>query len=1173
MDEYKIILEEKQTVMARYEVEPKSGEGYQSEAQLERVLIKQLADQGYEYAKIKDEAALLDNLRLQLQALNDIALSDSEWARLLPMISNEQMTILDKTEMIQGKGYILDLKLDNGQTKNIKLIDKQNIHNNRLQVINQYEENRGTYKNRYDVTILVNGLPMVHIELKKRGVPIKEAFNQIDRYLRDSFWAGRAMFDFVQIFVISNGTETKYYSNTTRYAKEKQAEDVSRKKKTEGNTFEFTSYWTDQRNNRLTDLRDFTTTFFAKHTILNILTKYCVFNVDKQLLVMRPYQIAATEKILLRIKTAINNRWQGTIRAGGYIWHTTGSGKTLTSFKTAQLASQMEQVKKVLFVVDRKDLDYQTMKEYNNFEPECANSNTSARVLQRQMKDDNCHIIITTIQKLSNLMKPGIYDKDEKLRDVLQKEIIVLIFDECHRSQFGDMHKLIVKRVKKYMMFGFTGTPIKAQNASASSKYQTTAQLFGGEPDEDGRPTMPLHTYTIINAIGDNNVLRFHVDYDSTMKMKNDVERKQVWGIDTEEALHDPRRISIVTRYIIERFGEKTKQEDEAYSMNKLLNVQEVVKNKTAEEKKQAYKTKGFNSIFAVDSVKAAIMYYNEFKKQLQEPGTPNLRIATIYTYSANEEEQDEWGFEDDENPEGTEGMDLQSRDALEKAIKDYNQMFGCNYSTDGDNFQSYYKDVSLRMKNKEIDILIVVGMFLTGFDAKTLNTLWVDKNLKLHGLLQAYSRTNRILNSVKDCGNIVCFRNLKDATDESLRIFGDPNAKGMVFMKSYEEYYSKGYGDVKGNYHEPYTELIERLLREFPLEQMANIIDEEKKKEFIRLLGEILRLRNVLNVFDAFDEEAKIISEMDYQDYKGWYYTYYEEFRKPNNNSKETINDDIIFEIELVRHDQINIHYILQLIQKYQDTDCQDREIIVQIRKQIDASPDMRDKRELIEKFIDQMTPEKGADVGEDWSQYIEREKKAELDAIINEEHLNPAETVAFIERAFTDGYVTETGTGIAKILPPVNPFLPESGEKKQTVLEKLKSYLTKFLGTTEDIYIKPHVVEMRSLAEKPSDSSQTAKQRRKSKTEEIHLKPASSMLDDVEKDGDVRRLVHNMMELYEGTTIMNIVIECQREYQDRYFSMGGNDWRHLIRDYVRKVTERPELQEAEVFRFVMAG
>jgi len=1051
MDEYKIIVEEQhQTVMAHYEVEPKPSEGYQSEAQLEKALIKQLVAQGYEYVKVKDEAGLLVNLRHQIEALNDIMLSDNEWSRLLPMISNEQMGIKEKTEMLQGKGYILNLMLDNGKTKNIKLIDKQNIHNNRLQVINQYEEEHGAHKTRFDVTILVNGLPLVHIELKRRGVPIKEAFNQINRYLRDSFWAGRAMFDFVQIFVISNGGETKYYSNTTRYDKEKETNGAPRKHKTDGNTFEFTSYWTDQENNRLTDLRDFTSSFFAKHTILNILTKYCVFNVDKQLLVMRPYQIAATEKILLRIQTAIYNRWQGTTRAGGYIWHTTGSGKTLTSFKTAQLASQMEQVKKVLFVVDRKDLDYQTMKEYNNFEPECANSNTSARVLQRQMKDDNCHIIITTIQKLSNLMKPNIYDKDERLREVLTKENIVLIFDECHRSQFGDMHKLIVKKVKRYMMFGFTGTPIKAQNANASSRYQTTAQLFGGEPDEDGRPTKPLHTYTIINAIGDNNVLRFHVDYDSTMKMKSDVERKQVWGINTEEALHAPQRISIVTRYIIDHFGEKTKQDKEAYSFKKLLNVQEVVKSKNAEEQKNIYKTRGFNSIFAVDSVKAAIMFYNEFKKQLMEPGMPDLKVATIYTYRPNEAEEDEWGFED-ENPEGTEGMDMQSRDALEAAIKDYNAMFGCNYSTDGDNFQSYYKDVSLRMKNKEIDILIVVGMFLTGFDAKTLNTLWVDKNLKLHGLLQAYSRTNRILNAVKDCGNIVCFRDLKEATDESMRIFGDPNAKGMVFMKSFEEYYSKGYEDAKGRRHDSYITLIERLMREFPLEQMGNILDEEKKKAFIRLMGEILRLRNLLSVFDYFDKDAQIIADMDYQDYLGWYNNYYEEFRKPTHDGeKEDINDDIIFEIELVRHDQITIHYILQLVQKYHDTNCEDKEIIVQIRKQIDASPDMRDKRDLIEKFIQQMTPEKG-DVGEEWNEYIERQKREELDAIIKEENLKPEQTYSFIDRAFADGYITETGTGIAKILPPANPFLPESGEKKQTVIEKLKEYLNKFLNTNE--------------------------------------------------------------------------------------------------------------------------
>lgn len=1057
MDDYKIIVEQEHTtVMAHYEVEAKPDGGYQSEAKLEAEFIKQLQSQGYEYIQVKDEAGLLVNLRRQLELLNDILLSDSEWARLLPMISNEQMDILDKTEMIQGNGYVLNLRMDNGKHKNIKLIDKTNIHNNRLQVINQYEEKSGAHKTRYDVSILVNGLPLVHIELKRRGVDIKEAFNQINRYQRDSFWAGRAMFDFVQVFVISNGTETKYYSNTTRYAKEQESVSGARKRKNDGNTFEFTSYWSDQENTLLTDLRDFTTTFFAKHTILNILTKYCVFNVDKQLLVMRPYQIAATEKILQRIQTALYNKWQGSIRAGGYIWHTTGSGKTLTSFKTAQLASKMDGIAKVLFVVDRKDLDYQTMKEYDNFEKDCANSNSSANVLLRQLKDPDSRIIITTIQKLSNLMKPKFYDTDEELREILTKENIVLIFDECHRSQFGDMHKLIVKRVKKYLMFGFTGTPIFAVNTSAGSKYTTTAQLFGGEPDKDGKPTKPLHTYTIINAIRDKNVLKFHVDYNRTMRMKDDVERKQVWGIDTEEALHDPKRIEIVTRYIIDHFADKTKQSADAYAMSKLLNVQDVVKKgRKVEEEKTKIKTKGFNSIFAVDSVQAAILYYNEFKRQLAEPGAPNLRIATIYTYNANEAEVDEWGFEGDENPEeiGT-APDLQSRDALENAIDDYNKMWTPNtsYSTDGDSFQSYYKDVSLRMKNKEIDILIVVGMFLTGFDAKTLNTLWVDKNLKLHGLLQAYSRTNRILNAVKNCGNIVCFRNLEEATNKSLAIFGDENASGMVFMKTFEEYYSEGYVDDKGNQHDPYTKLIDNLLNMFPSEGMANIIDDDKKKAFIKLMGEILRLRNILAAFDNFTDEAKIVDEMRYQDYLGWYNNYYEEFRKPtHNDEREDISDDIVFEMELVKQVQINIRYILELVQKYHDSNCEDKEIIVKIRKQMDASPDMRDKRELIEKFIERMTPEKGADVGVKWEEYIENEKKEQLDTIIAEEQLKPAETEAFVKRAFADGYVTETGTGIAQILPPTNPFLPESGEKKQTVIDKLKRYLNKFLNTNE--------------------------------------------------------------------------------------------------------------------------
>jgi type I restriction enzyme R subunit len=894
-------------------------------------------------------------------------------------------------------------------------------------------ETGGAHKARYDVTILVNGLPLVHIELKRRGVPIKEAFNQINRYQCDSFWAGRAMFDFVQVFVISNGGETKYYSNTTRYAKEQESANGPKKHKTDGNTFEFTSYWTDQENTLLTDLRDFTSTFFAKHTLLNILTKYCVFNVDKQLLVMRPYQIAATEKILLRIQTALYNRWQGSVRAGGYIWHTTGSGKTLTSFKTAQLASRMEGIKKVLFVVDRKDLDYQTMKEYDHFEPHCANSNSSARILLRQMKDDNAHIIITTIQKLSNLMKPNIYDSDEQLRELLNNENIVLIFDECHRSQFGDMHKIIKKRVKKYLMFGFTGTPIFAVNAGAASKYTTTGQLFGTQ----------LHTYTIINAIRDKNVLPFHVDYNSTMRMKDAVESKQVWGIDTDEALHNPQRISIVTRYIIDRFAEKTKQ---------------------------GY----FNSLFAVDSVKSAILYYNEFKRQLADSNPLGLKMATIFTFNVNEEEVDEWGFGGDENPEEVgKAPDMQSRDALETAIKDYNLLFGCNYSTDGDSFQGYYKDVSQRMKNKEIDILIVVGMFLTGFDAKTLNTLWVDKNLKLHGLLQAYSRTNRILNAVKNCGNIVCFRNLEEATNQSLAIFGDENASGLVLMKTFEEYYKTGYEDERGIRHASYLELINMLLDVFPVEGLANIMDEEEKKKFIRLMGEILRLRNILASFDDFTPEAQKVAEMQWQDYLGWYNNFYEEFRPASHDKdKEDISDDLVFEMELVKQVQININYILTLVQKYHDTNCEDKEIVACIRKLIDASPDMRDKRELIEMFIDRINPESGEDVGSEWEQYIEEEKRGQLDAIIEEEHLKPQETHAFMRRAFADGYVTETGTGIVQILPPSNPFMPESSEKKQTVIAKLKAYLQRFMGTTEDrpTILPPHPNVLPYATEEPT-------------------------------------------------------------------------------------------------------
>ena len=1044
------------TVVAEYVREEREREtGYQSESDLENTLIAQLQRQGYEYLPIHNEKELIANLRKQLEKLNDITFTDSEWQRFFKTeIAKESNGIKEKAITIQ-RDYKKSFVREDGTQVNISLIDKKDVHHNYTQVINQYAVESGTQKNRYDVTILVNGLPLVHIELKRRGVLLKEAFNQINRYGRESFWADNALFEFVQIFIISNGTTTKYYSNTTRdnHVKEQNSKAKAGRQRT-CNSYEFTSYWSDAKNKLLNDLEDFTATFLSRHSLLNILTRFCVLTEQNILMAMRPYQIAATEKILQRIQMAIFNRWQGTTRAGGFIWHTTGSGKTLTSFKTAQLASQMENVKKVLFVVDRKDLDYQTMKEYDNFEPNCANSNSSSKILLKQIKDENATIIITTIQKLSNLMKPNFWDKEEQLREILTKENIVLIFDECHRSQFGEMHTLITKRIKKYMMFGFTGTPIFAINASAGSKYKTTAQLFGGEPDDQGKPTKPLHTYTIINAIRDKNVLPFHVDYSTTMRMKSDVDRKQVWGIDTDEALHDPRRIRIVCQYILEHFAEKTKQAADSYAFSRLTNVEEVVKKgRKAEEKKQKVKTRGFNSILAVDSVKSAIMYYNELKRQLAEPGAPDLRIATIYTFYANEEEVDEWGLGSDENPEDVgKAPDMQSREALEKSIDDYNHLWEPNtsYSTDSEQFQSYYKDLSLRMKNKEIDLLIVVGMFLTGFDAKTLNTLWVDKNLKLHGLLQAYSRTNRILNAVKNCGNIVCFRNLEEATNESLRIFGDKNAAGLVFMKSFREYYEAGYEDSRGNWHRPYMELIQILLNQFPVEQMANILDEEKKKEFIRLMSEILRVRNVLNAFDDFDDDAQLIDKMRYEDYKGWYNNYYEEFRKPKHDN-ESINDDIEFEMELVKQVQVNIHYILQLVQKYHDENCKDKEIIVQIRKQVEASPDMRDKRDLIEKFIERMTPETGKDVGDEWEQYIEEEKKKQLDIIIQEESLKPQETEAFMKRAFADGYVTETGTGIAKILPPVNPFLPESGEKKQTVIEKLKSYLQKFLNTNE--------------------------------------------------------------------------------------------------------------------------
>ncbi|MFZ2464381.1 MAG: type I restriction endonuclease subunit R [Caldibacillus thermoamylovorans] len=1011
---------------AEYNVRP---EKYQSEAELEREFISQLTSQGYEYISVHNEAALIENLRKQLELLNDFTFTDSEWDRFFTeCIANTNEGIVEKTRKIQDD-HIQILKREDGTTKNIYLLDKKNIHNNRLQVINQYEEAGGKHETRYDVTILVNGLPLVHVELKRRGVAIREAFNQIKRYQRDSFWAASGLFEYVQIFVISNGTHTKYYSNTTRNAhiKEQSSSERRRSKKT-SNSFEFTSFWADANNKIIPDLVDFTKTFFAKHTLLNILTKYCIFTSEDLLLVMRPYQIAAAERILSRIVVSTNYKKMGTTAAGGYIWHTTGSGKTLTSFKTAQLASALPYIDKVLFVVDRKDLDYQTMKEYDRFEKGAANGNTSTRVLQRQLEDrdekGNPHeykIIVTTIQKLD------IFIRKNKQHDIYKKHV-VLIFDECHRSQFGEMHQAITKSFKNYHIFGFTGTPIFAANASSGGNplLRTTEQAFGEK----------LHTYTIVDAINDGNVLPFRIDFVDTIKMPDYINDKKVYSIDREKALADPRRIREIVSYVLEHFDQKTKR-NSYYTFSAKWEEADKHNPKKMIEKRETRRVAGFNSIFAAASIPMAIRYYNEFKKQIAEKNR-NLTIATIFSFSANEEEPDGLLPEEDFNMEN---LDQSSRDFLEAAIRDYNSTFSTNYDTSSDKFQNYYKDLSLRVKNREIDILIVVNMFLTGFDATTLNTLWVDKNLRQHGLIQAFSRTNRILNSVKTYGNIVCFRDLKEETDKAIALFGNKDAGGIVLLKTYEEYYN-GYDD-KGEYKPGYAELITTLTTQYPLGQP--ILGEEAEKDFIRLYGAILRLRNILTSFDDF-EGNEILSERDFQDYQSIYIDLYQEYRKGADGDKETINDDIVFEIELVKQIEVNIDYILMLVAKYQKSNCKDKTILTTIDKAINSSIELRSKKELIERFIEQVNV--STKVDEDWRKFLHERKEADISAIIEEERLKPEETRRFIDNAFRDGMLKTTGTDIDKIMPPVSRFGGGRAAKKQGIIEKLMLFFEKYLG-----------------------------------------------------------------------------------------------------------------------------
>jgi type I restriction enzyme R subunit len=966
---------------------------YQSEADLESQFIELLKDQAYDYLSINSESELIDNLKLKLEKLNNIKFTVSEWESFFSScISSDNDSVLDKTKRIQ-EDHIQVLKRDNGDIKNIYLIDKQNIHSNSLQVLNQYEI-EGARKNRYDVTILVNGLPLIHIELKRRGVDIREAFNQINRYQRDSFWAGCGLFEYIQIFVISNGTYTKYYSNTVRSQHIQEFNGVSKVKKT-SNSYEFTSWWADANNKPIYDLMAFGKTFFAKHSILNILTKYCVFTTDPMLLVMRPYQIVATERILQKIVISENQKVLGSIQAGGYIWHTTGSGKTLTSFKTAQLASKLASVEKVLFVVDRKDLDYQTMKEYDRFEKGAANSNVSTSILKKQLENHDVRIIITTIQKLDKFIK-------QNENHAITKKRIVLIFDECHRSQFGDMHLSIKKAFSNYNVFGFTGTPIFAINSSSGNNPQlrTTEQAFGTK----------LHTYTIVDAITDKNVLPFRVDYVNTFKLPEEIKDKQISGIDREDALLASERIEKVASYILEHFSQKTKR-NESYKL-------------------KDRRVSGFNSLLATASIEAAKRYYATFRElQKDLPSDKQLKIGIIYSFAPNEADPDgllpEEGFE-------TTDLDVSSRDFLEAAIQDYNTTFQTTWSTSSDKFESYYKDLALKLKNREIDLVIVVNMFLTGFDATTLNTLWVDKNLRLHGLLQAFSRTNRILNSVKTYGNIVCFRDLEDNTNEAISIFGNKDAGGIVLLKPYTEYFDE------------YSRLVNLLKDKFSPREIPS--GEEDKKEFINLYNRILRLRNILTSFDDFKGNA-LITDADLQDYQSTYIELYNEQKKLVDGDKESIIEDVVFEIELVKQIEINVDFILILVgDLLESSGDKNKEIKAKIDRTINASYVLRSKKDLILRFIESVN--NNTSVDERWREFIDEQKATELDEIIREENLNPQKTRELISKSIGDGELKTSGTAISALLPAQDLFAEGNirGTQKARVIDKLRAFFDRF-------------------------------------------------------------------------------------------------------------------------------
>lgn len=1027
MSDYKTIVESNNfIVLDKYTREWTAAEGYQTEADLEQELIQDLKNQGYEYLPdLKNPDAMLSNVRIQLQNLNNVVFSDAEWLRFVETyLDKPSDTMIDKTRKIHDD-YIHDFVFDDGHIQNIYLVDKKNIVRNKMQVIRQFEQT-GNQTNRYDVTILVNGLPLVQIELKKRGVAIREAFNQVHRYSKESFNSEHSLYKYLQLFVISNGTDTRYFANTTKRDK---------------NSFDFTMNWAKADNTLIKDLKDFTATFFQKNTLLNILLTYSVFDTSDTLLIMRPYQIAATERLLWKIKSSYQAKAWSKPEGGGYIWHTTGSGKTLTSFKAARLATELEFINKVFFVVDRKDLDYQTMKEYQRFSPDSVSGSESTAGLKRNIEKNDNRIIVTTIQKLNNLMKT-----EENLP--IYKEQVVFIFDECHRSQFGEAQKNLKKRFKYFYQFGFTGTPIFPQNALGA---ETTASVFGRE----------LHSYVITDAIRDEKVLKFKVDYNDVRpkfkKIEQEQDEKKLSAAETTQAFLHPERIREIAHYILDRYSQKTHRLHGS--------------------------GKGFNAMFAVSSVNAAKLYYETFR-ELQKDAEKPLKIATIFSYAANEE-QSAIGEIPDEGFEPS-AMESSAKEFLNVAITDYNSMFKTNFSTESNEFQNYYRDLSSRVKKQEIDLLIVVGMFLTGFDAPTLNTLFVDKNLRYHGLIQAYSRTNRIYDATKTFGNIVTFRNLEQATIDAITLFGDKNTKNVVLEKSYKEYMEGFTDQVTGEARRGYLDIVRQLQENFP--KPDKIIQEKDKREFAKLFGEYLRVENILQNYDEF-VSLQAFQQLDLSDtkaveaFKAQYYLHDEDiaamqkvaipsprtiqdYRSTYNDIRDwilkqktasdkadsTIDwDDIVFEVDLLKSLEINLDYILELIFE-NNKKRKDKETMVEdVRRLIRSSIGNRAKESLLVGFINQTNLDDindKASIIDAFFKYAQKEQEREVEKLIKEENLNKEAAKRYILTSLKREYASENGTELNAILPKMSPLNPQYLSKKQNVFQKIVNLVEKFKG-----------------------------------------------------------------------------------------------------------------------------